>query len=149
MEIKLKLRWKIISFAWKLCQDALPLGHLVLQRHFRIEGKCAFVCDEIETPLHLFIRCPFLRAVWFGSEPNISFFTGGVFIGAEIRGCSLILTRDVQFMKIFLKQGRVTINLSQGNSLTFWIPKRKARSLFSIKPLDQRYRCCSIMGLCR
>lgn len=54
---------KIQSFLWRSVNGALPVGHTLRVRGLHAEAKCKR-CGEIETPVHLFLKCPFAARVW-------------------------------------------------------------------------------------
>ncbi|XP_056843438.1 uncharacterized protein LOC130495882 [Raphanus sativus] len=54
---------KIKNFLWRTTNGALPVGSTLLIRGLQAEAKCKR-CGELETPLHLFLTCPFAAQVW-------------------------------------------------------------------------------------
>lgn len=58
---------KLLLFSGKCLHNSLPLGDNLLRKQFKIDGKCPFGCDTVETDTHLFLGCPMTRAAWFGS----------------------------------------------------------------------------------
>jgi hypothetical protein len=51
-------KMKIVS--WRAIHDCLPTGHQLTYRHIPADDRCVF-CGRVE---HLFLMCPFARAVW-------------------------------------------------------------------------------------
>lgn len=54
---------KVKTFLWRATNGALPVGSVLLTRGLHAEATCKR-CGEIETPLHLFLTCPFAARVW-------------------------------------------------------------------------------------
>jgi hypothetical protein len=48
---------------WRLVHDCLPTGHQLQRHHIPDDDSCAF-CGHSERVEHLFLFCPFARAVW-------------------------------------------------------------------------------------
>jgi hypothetical protein len=63
-----KALWKIQApgkmkvVLWRMIHDCLPTGHQLLHRHITADGRCVF-CGNLERVEHLFVFCPFARAV--------------------------------------------------------------------------------------
>jgi hypothetical protein len=55
---------------WRMIHDCLPTGHQLTRRHIPADDRCVF-CGQHERVEHLFLFCPFARAVW--SEVKASF----------------------------------------------------------------------------
>ena len=53
---------KLKTFLWSVLRDAIPLGEN-LQRRGITDVRCPR-CKEIESPLHIFLLCPFAKEVW-------------------------------------------------------------------------------------
>lgn len=68
---KLHLPPKIRTFCWKFLHNGLPLGANLVSRGLNMDGLCTFGCHNEETMDHLFLHCPIVRAVWFGSKLNL------------------------------------------------------------------------------
>lgn len=54
---------KVKTFLWRATNGALPVGSVLLTRGLHAEASCKR-CGELETPLHLFLTCPFAARVW-------------------------------------------------------------------------------------
>ncbi|KAG2249377.1 hypothetical protein Bca52824_089005 [Brassica carinata] len=54
---------KVQTFLWRSMNGALPVGSVLLTRGLHAEAKCKR-CGELETPLHLFLTCPFAARIW-------------------------------------------------------------------------------------
>ena len=62
---------KITTFIWKLLHDSLPVLTNLIRRGIQIANRC-LMCDEgEETMSHLFLQCPFAKAVWYSSSLGI------------------------------------------------------------------------------
>ena len=62
---------KITTFIWKLLHDSLPVLTNLIRRGIQKTSRC-LICDEgEETMSHMFLQCPFARAVWYGSSLGI------------------------------------------------------------------------------
>jgi hypothetical protein len=48
---------------WRMMHDYLPIGHQLMVRHIPADGHC-FFCGSLEQVEHLFLFCPFARAMW-------------------------------------------------------------------------------------
>ncbi|XVF66356.1 hypothetical protein PTKIN_Ptkin10aG0029100 [Pterospermum kingtungense] len=67
----LKIPTKIIIFLWKICNDCLPTKAKLHSLIDTFTPICPMCEQENETTEHLFLLCPFARAVWFGSDLTI------------------------------------------------------------------------------
>ena len=68
---KVKLPLKILTFIWKLLHDSLPVFEVLNNRGITVSSKC-LICNEDEESInHLFMHCPFARAIWHGSNLEI------------------------------------------------------------------------------
>ena len=68
---KVKLPMKITTFIWKLLHDSLLVLTNLIRRGIQIANRC-LMCDEgEETMSHLFLQCPFAKAVWYSSSLGI------------------------------------------------------------------------------
>ncbi|KAF7821715.1 ribonuclease H [Senna tora] len=65
---KIKAPPRLLMFLWRVYNNALPNLHNLRRHHSQIYTTCQ-MCDreEEETLDNLFVRCPFARAIWFGS----------------------------------------------------------------------------------
>lgn len=66
---KVKVPYKLLVFAWRLYNNALPLIHTLRKHHFNAQGGCVFCDYDSEDSEHIFMHCSFTRAVWFGALP--------------------------------------------------------------------------------
>ena len=64
---KVKLPTKILNFIWKLLHDSLPIFSILNSRGIAAPTRCLLCDDSDETINHLFLNCPFARAIWHGS----------------------------------------------------------------------------------
>ena len=58
---------KISNFIWKLLNNCLPNFLNLHARGISTERLCPMCNEEEESHTHLFLLCPFTRAVWHGS----------------------------------------------------------------------------------
>ena len=64
---KIKVPLNINNFIWKLLNNGLPTFLSLHTRGIPAESLCPMCNDEEESHTHLFLLCPFTRAVWHGS----------------------------------------------------------------------------------
>lgn len=57
---------KILNFIWKLLHDSIPVFSILNSRGIAAPTRCLLCDDNDETINHLFLTCPFARAVWHG-----------------------------------------------------------------------------------
>ena len=55
---------KIQFFFWLVCQDRLPHGQLLSDRHINISNQCTRCTQEIENSHHILRTCPHSLEVW-------------------------------------------------------------------------------------
>jgi hypothetical protein len=48
---------------WRMIHDCLPTGHQLVTHHIPANDQCMF-CGQMEKVEHLFLLCPYARAVW-------------------------------------------------------------------------------------
>ncbi|KAF9601905.1 hypothetical protein IFM89_023969 [Coptis chinensis] len=53
---------------WQGAQEVIPTSDFLLRHHFHVDQECFLCRHEEESLHHLFIGCPFARALWFGSD---------------------------------------------------------------------------------
>ena len=70
---KFKIPYKICMFLWKLLHNGLPTRMELFRRQIIVSPKCVMCDQEDEMLDHLFLKCPFARALWFTSPQNIRF----------------------------------------------------------------------------
>ncbi|XP_043687745.1 uncharacterized protein LOC122638959 [Telopea speciosissima] len=59
---------KIKLFIWKCCADGIVAGVGLISRNIPINPSCQRCGAEMESVGHIFLNCPFSKAVWFGSS---------------------------------------------------------------------------------
>ena len=65
---KVPLPQKILLFVWKVLHSALPVRNTLIHRGINCFDTCPFCQKDGESLDHLFLNCPFSRAVWLGSD---------------------------------------------------------------------------------
>ncbi|KAL0001694.1 hypothetical protein SO802_015475 [Lithocarpus litseifolius] len=68
---KVKLPMKVLNFIWKLLHDSLLVFHKLRCRGIATSNVCLMCNEDEETANHLFLQCPFARAIWLGSSLGI------------------------------------------------------------------------------
>lgn len=69
---------KLWLFIWKACRKTLAVRHNLEGRRIQVINKCDLCGMPNETEAHLFFRCEFARAFWFGTSVQIEFTAIGV-----------------------------------------------------------------------
>ncbi|KAF7835780.1 ribonuclease H [Senna tora] len=59
---------RVKNFVWRILNDALPNLTNLKRHHMPVEEICYLCQQESESLDHIFITCPFARAIWFGSS---------------------------------------------------------------------------------
>lgn len=62
---------KIITFIYKLLHESLPVLTNLNKRGIQTSNRCLMCEEDEETMSHLFLKCPFARAVWYESPFGI------------------------------------------------------------------------------
>lgn len=60
--------FKIQFLSWQICYDCLPLRELLSSRVWNGDIFCPFCLRHIQTSIHIFLFCDFVRPIWFGSQ---------------------------------------------------------------------------------
>ncbi|KAF7813166.1 phenolic glucoside malonyltransferase 2-like [Senna tora] len=60
-----------MNFIWRVVNDALPNLVNLKRHHMNVEDTCMLCNQYPETLEHVFLLCPFARAVWFASMLNL------------------------------------------------------------------------------
>jgi len=68
---KVNLPMKIITFIWKLLHDSLLVLTNLIRKGIQTVNRCLTFEEGEEKMSHLFLQCPFVRAVWYGSSLGI------------------------------------------------------------------------------
>ncbi|CAJ2637271.1 unnamed protein product [Trifolium pratense] len=60
---------------WRLIHNRMSTGENLASRGFLLPSMCSLCCNQPETSLHLFLKCPFSISIWnwFSSVLNLSF----------------------------------------------------------------------------
>ncbi|KAF9625939.1 hypothetical protein IFM89_027807 [Coptis chinensis] len=69
---KLNLPQKIRFFMWQFTHQLLPTADLLCDRGFHVDTVCSLCLAAEESPQHIFLQCPFARAVWLGLGLSVS-----------------------------------------------------------------------------
>ncbi|XP_050104673.1 uncharacterized protein LOC126584279 [Malus sylvestris] len=79
---RLEVPPKLCHFIWRGCRNILAVRNNLRRRGIRINIGCPLCNEEVETQVHLFFRCPFVRVFWFGSPLQLDVVTveGGDFL---------------------------------------------------------------------
>lgn len=68
---KLDIPPKYLLFVWRLLHGAIPTTEILQQHHLQVSQHCYLCSASEESLLHVFVFCPFSRAVWFGSSLSL------------------------------------------------------------------------------
>ncbi|XP_065618488.1 uncharacterized protein LOC112001839 isoform X1 [Quercus suber] len=68
---KVKIPLKIGIFVWKVMHDSIPTFLNLCNRGINVHSTCPLCNSEDESSTHLFLYCPFARAIWHGSSLGI------------------------------------------------------------------------------
>lgn len=58
---------KILTFIWKFLHDSLSVFAILNSRGIPANNRCLMCNEKEEIMTHVFLQCPFARAVWHGS----------------------------------------------------------------------------------
>lgn len=58
-------------FVWKLILDVVPVMDTLRSHHVNASAPCVLCGNINEDSDHLFLWCPFARALWFGILPTL------------------------------------------------------------------------------
>ena len=61
---KLNVPPKVRSLLWRACSNILPTKDNLQRRKVRVDDRCEFCTQHIETTCHVLWECPFARNVW-------------------------------------------------------------------------------------
>lgn len=65
---KINILLKICNCIWRLLRDSLPTFLTLEHRGIANIGQCPLCDSDEESYTHLFLKCPFSRACWYGSQ---------------------------------------------------------------------------------
>lgn len=83
-----KIPPKIKHFVWKLMSKSLATGENLQRRHIIQQPVCKRCCQGVETELHIFFECPYVKMVWRGSGiSNTVFNSSNVTLEERIEAC--------------------------------------------------------------
>ena len=64
--------WLLIYSAshmvWRIGTDTFPTRAKIASRMGPMDSSCPLCCEEEESSIHLFFKCPVSRAIWFGCQ---------------------------------------------------------------------------------
>lgn len=68
---------KIKHFVWKILNGAISTRKILTRRRVCHDSLCPICANDDESSSHLFLKCNWVRAVWFGSPlqwviPNVT-----------------------------------------------------------------------------
>uniref|UniRef100_A0A5B7C6K9 Reverse transcriptase zinc-binding domain-containing protein n=1 Tax=Davidia involucrata TaxID=16924 RepID=A0A5B7C6K9_DAVIN len=89
---------KIKNFLWRAVLNILPTGTRLADRKIPVDPRCCLCGGRAETPLHLFVHCPWTRLVWDNSE--VSFPLDNPFIDFRHLFEFICLLLDVHALEI-------------------------------------------------
>jgi hypothetical protein len=70
---KLKIPPKHANLIWRILNKAIPVKDHLISRGIKCDPLCVRCNKSIETIDHVFLKCDWVRAIWFGSPLTINF----------------------------------------------------------------------------
>lgn len=61
---RLKIPAKATHFVWRACNEVIPCMDHLQQQRVPFINNCVFCHNSNESPMHVFVNCPFALACW-------------------------------------------------------------------------------------